>query len=157
MRVFGSIAVLSAVCLASCASIQQTQQSVEPNYGTITLQAGFHPDPRVVSLRAGGDLSARDRGDSCRGYITDPPDIRLNYAAGSLPLIISVAAASDTTLIVVAPDGRLHCNDDGGVNGLNPSIRFNSPASGGYDIWVGTYRAGVTVPARLHISEVSSQ
>jgi hypothetical protein len=111
----------------------------------------------VVELRAGGDRAASTAGSSCRGFITVAPDVRVHYSARSFPLIISVASGSDTTLVVNAPDGRFYCNDDGGVNGGNPAIRFNNPASGRYEIWVGTYRSGNSVPAQLHISEVSSQ
>lgn len=158
-------AALAAVALAlsACASIQQTSgggplnYDAQPNYGTMSLAAGFTPDPRVVSLRAGGDVDARSLHSTCSGYVTSAPDVRLNYQSGSLPLIVSVAANADTTLVVNAPDGSWYCNDDGGVNGLNPSVRFNSPMSGRYEIWVGTYQAGATQPARLHVSEVSSQ
>ena len=59
--------------------------------------------------------------------------------------------------MVNAPDGSWYCDDDGGVNGMNPSIRFNRPASGRYEIWVGTYGSATTQPAQLHISEVGSQ
>ena len=136
---------------------RQPDTSAAPNFGTITLSAGFNNDPRVISLRAGGTLPGSSAASNCSGFITRAPDVRLNYTAGSLPLILSVAASSDTTLVVNGPDGRWYCDDDGGRNGLNPAVRFNSPASGQYDIWVGTYRAGETQPARLHISEVSSQ
>ena len=43
------------------------------------------------------------------------------------------------------------------MNGLNPSLRFNAPRSGQYDIWVGTYGGDDLRAARLHISEVASQ
>ena len=131
--------------------------NADPNYGTMTLTAGFQNDPRVVSLRAGGDIAASNASSGCAGYITSAPDVRLNYTAGTLPLIISVDSSADTALVINAPDGRWYCNDDGGVNGLNPAVRFNNPASGRYEIWVATYRAGATQPARLHVSEVSSQ
>lgn len=149
---FGS---LSLACLVGPAAAQNP--SAEPNYGEVRLQAGFTPDPRVVALRAGGDLPASRIRADCRGFVTDAPDLKLHYDAGSFPLIISVAAAADTTLVVNGPDGAWHCDDDGGVNGLNPSIRFDNPRGGRYDIWIGTYRAGATQDARLHISEVRSQ
>ncbi len=129
----------------------------DPNYEEMTISSGFEPDPRVVSLRAGGDIDASRLGGACTGFITDAPDVRLNFTGGDLPLIISVAASSDTALVVNAPDGRWYCNDDGGNTGLNPSVRFNSPRTGRYEIWVATYESGATQPARLHISEVSSQ
>ena len=52
--------------------------------------------------------------------------MRLNYRAGSYPLIISVASRSDTTLVVNGPDGSWYCDDDGGNYGLNsgPALRL---------------------------------
>lgn len=141
-----------------CASGAVAQDAnLQPNYGTVTLNTGFTPDPRVVPLQAGGDISAQRAGSNCSGFITSAPDVRLVYTAGSLPLIISVASGADTTLVVNAPDGTFLCDDDGGVNGANPSIRISNPQSGRYEIWVGTYRSGQPQAARLNISEVSSQ
>ncbi|MBC7769093.1 MAG: peptidase S1 [Phycisphaerales bacterium] len=128
-----------------------------PNYGTVSLNGGFTPDPYIVNVLAGGNLSAANMSSSCRGMITSAPDVRLNFNAGSLPLIISVAANSDTTLVVNGPDGAWYCDDDGGANGLNPALRFNNAQSGRYEIWVGTYSSGAAQPAQLTISEIYSQ
>lgn len=152
-----TLALACFVAIAAAVPAAAQDPNADPNYGTVTLTGGFTPDPRVVSLRAGGDLSAREAGSHCGGFITSAPDVRLDFTPGSLPLIISVAADADTTLVINAPDGRFYCDDDGGVNGANPAVRFNSPTQGRYEIWVGTYRAGASQPARLHISEVSSQ
>ncbi len=155
-KLLAACVALAGIAVAGPASAQPNPNGT-PNYGTVTLSSGFTPDPRVISLRAGGDRPGRDAASNCTGFITASPAVRLNYSAGSLPLIVSVAASSDTTLVINAPDGRWYCNDDGGVNGSNPAVRFNSPQSGRYEIWVGTYRSGQSQPARLHISEVSSQ
>ena len=72
-------------------------------------------------------------------------------------MIISAASNADTTLVVNGPDGSWYCDDDGGNSGANPMVRLNSPRSGRYEIWVGTYANASLQPARLHISEVSSQ
>jgi hypothetical protein len=159
MSVFSSISALAvALGLAIVAPSASAQDfSLNPNYGSVSLSGGFTPDPYRVSLQAGGTINVSQADSSCRGFITNAPDFRLSFSAGSLPLIISVAADSDTTLVINDPNGDFYCDDDGGVNGLNPSIRFNSPSSGQYDIWVGTYESGRTQPATLHISEVSSQ
>ena len=149
---------LAFACLAALGAPAAAQDvNAAPNFGEVKLVAGFTPDPRVVALRAGGNVDAQSLSSSCRGFVTNAPDVRLDYTAGSFPLIISVSADSDTTVIVNAPDGQFYCDDDGGINGLNPSVRFNSPQSGRYEIWVGTYASGQLQPARLHISEVSSQ
>jgi hypothetical protein len=147
-------APLSLACLAVPVAAQNT--SGRPNFGEVTLRTGFAPDPRVIPLRAGGDRAASNVRSDCRGFITNAPDVRLHFTGGALPLIISVAAASDTTLVVNGPDGTWYCDDDGG-NGSNPSVRLNNPGTGRYEIWVGTYRSGNAQDARLHISEVSSQ
>ncbi|MDO1558367.1 peptidase S1 [Brevundimonas sp. 2R-24] len=149
----------AAAILACAAPVAAQDTNADPNYGTMSLSAGFPNDPRVVSLRAGGDIPASNAASGCSGFITNAPDVRLNYTGGTgvLPLIISVDSGSDTTLIVNAPDGRWYCDDDGGVNGMNPAVRFNNPRGGRYEIWVGTYRAGSSQPARLYVSEVSSQ
>ena len=148
---------LAAAALVSCVGTAVAQNtSLRANYGELSLEAGFANDPRVISLRAGGDIAASRAGSSCRGFITNAPDVRLHYDAGSLPLIISVDAGSDTTLVVNGPDGEFYCDDDSG-EGTNPSVRLNNPRSGRYEIWVGTYSSGNSQPARLHISEVSSQ
>jgi hypothetical protein len=149
--------LIIAACFAAAAPAAAQDFNADPNFGVIDLAAGFTPDPQVIAVRSGGSLNAQSLSASCRGFISNAPDVRLNYDAGSLPLIISVAAAADTTLVVNGPDGSWYCDDDTGVNGLNPMVRFNSPKSGRYEIWVGTYANASLQPAQLHISELTSQ
>ena len=148
--------LFAGIAVAGPASAQPST-SAEPNYGTLTLRGGFTPDPRVVSVQAGGNLEASSAARNCQGFISSAPDVRLNFTPGRRPLIISVASGTDTTLVVNAPDGRWYCDDDGGVNGSNPQVRFNRAQRGSYEIWVGTFSSGNAQPARLHISEVRSQ
>jgi len=126
------------------------------NYGTVTLSAGFRPDPTRITMRAGGSIDAQNIASNCRGFVTRAPDVELSYSAGSLPLILSVDSTSDTTLVVNGPDGRWYCDDDSGNGSLNPALHITSPMSGTYDIWVGTYSSGMSQPARLDISELYS-
>ena len=160
MSKFRSVKIAVSLALAaSIAAIPASAQNFNaaPSYGTVNLNGGFTPDPYIVNLRSGGNIdSSRAIGGSCRGFIANAPDLRLNFNAGSLPLIISVNSSADTTLVVNAPDGRWYCNDDGG-QGLNPSVRFNNPRGGRYEIWVGTYGNASLQPAQLHISELYSQ
>ena len=154
--------VTSVILAASAATLVAPPAGAQdfnarPNYGTVTLRAGFTPDPNNVSVRAGGNLNASRVSANCRGFISSAPDVRLVYSNGSFPLIISASSRADTTLVINAPDGSWYCDDDGGVNGLNPAVRFNRPPSGRYEIWIGTYRSGNLEPARLSISEVSSE
>jgi hypothetical protein len=157
MSSFRSIALAASVLLAGAVPAAAQDFNATPNYGTINLRTGFEPDPNVVAVQSGGNLDASRIDSACAGFITAAPDVRLVYTAGALPLIISVASRSDTTLVVNGPDGRWYCNDDGGVHGMNPSVRFNHPASGRYEIWVGTYGHAALQDARLNISELTSQ
>jgi hypothetical protein len=148
------LAALSLACVTGPALAQDT--SANPTYTTMNLQAGFPNDPRTVNVESGGNIDASHLGSGCAGFIARAPDVRVNYRAGSLPLIFSVAADADTTLVVNGPDGRWYCDDDSG-EGNNPSVRFTSPGSGQYDVWIGTYGGSGLRPARLYVSEVSSQ
>jgi hypothetical protein len=148
-------AFMGVAMLASAAMAQDYR--LNPIYGTVSLRGGFTPDPYVINLLSGGqNNAAQTLGGSCVGFVATAPDVRLHFQSGSLPLIISVASNSDTTLVINGPDGRWYCNDDGG-QGLNPSIRWNSPMSGQYDIWIGTFGSGRNANAQLHISELYSQ
>lgn len=141
----------------SVQTVAQPDFSRNPSFGTVNLRSGFVPDPRVVPVTAGGTLDAGSISPGCLGSVANAPDVRVNYTAGSLPLIFSVASSEDTTLVINGPDGAWHCDDDGGEQGLNPAIRFNSPQSGQYDVYIGHYGQGRRIPARLHISEIGSQ
>lgn len=109
---------------------------LEPAYGSVELAGGFKRDPYVVEMVAGGPL---DLADSLgfTGFVAEAPDFDLYYEGNDSLLYIYVTNASaDTVLLVNAPDGEWHFNDD--ANGLDPGIVFQGPPSGLYDIWVGT-------------------
>ncbi|MGV8840454.1 MAG: hypothetical protein ACWA6X_09140 [Bauldia sp.] len=122
-------------------------------YGEVELTAGFTPDPMIVEMTAGGGIDAYTVDPACRGYIATAPDYQISYTSGTYPLIISVLSQSDTTLVINGPNGAWYCNDD--TNGLNPVVRFDTPATGTYDIWVGTY-GNENAPATLYISELAA-
>jgi len=149
--------LIIAASFAAAAPAAAQDYNADPNFGTVDLTSGFTPDPHLVAVRSVGGINAATISRACSGFISNAPDVRLNYTAGSLPLILSVAADADTTLVVNGPDGSWYCDDDSGVNGLNPMVRFNAPASGQYDIWIGTYGNSRLQPARLHISELTSR
>jgi hypothetical protein len=144
------IGALAATVLA--APVVAQNFNLPPAFGTLNLRANFAPDPTVVNLQAGGPVSAGRLGPECAGSIAEAPDVRLNYQAGGLPLYISATSRADVTLVINLPDGRWICNDD--FRGTDPGVILRSPASGQYDIWVGTFESGSTPPAQLRISEI---
>jgi len=149
-------AILAATAVAAVPAVAQDYNQ-RPNYTTLTINSGFEPDPQTVNLQSGGNIDASSISSSCRGFISNAPDVRVVYTPGRYPLIISVNSDADTTLVVNAPDGRWYCDDDSGQRGLNPMVRFNNPQQGRYEIWVGTYGRAQLQSATLAISEVSSQ
>ena len=149
--------LLLSVALAPLAGGAAMAQSLSApaTYGSRTLGAGFTPDPYTVTLTAGGSIEASNVASSCAGSIANAPDFELTYTAGSLPLVIRTRSDADTTLVINGPDGRWYCDDDGGAEGMNAELRWGSPPSGTYDIWVGTYSGGME-PATLEISELDN-
>ncbi len=152
------ISVAIAALAATGGAVAQNY-GLNPAYGSVSLRSGFQPDPHRRELQSGGPINAAERsGGDCQGFIADAPDYRVNFTAGTagLPLVFSVDAAADTTLVINGPDGQWYCDDDGGNGGLNPAYTFRRPASGQYDVWVGTYGGAVLQPASLSVSELYS-
>ena len=127
-----------------------------PISGTVNLDAGFTPDPKIVSVTSGGRHdTSQSIGGACTGFVSGAPDVRVNYnTASTMPLIFSVTADGDTTLVINGPDGRWYCNDD--TNGLDPQVRFDNPNTGRYEVWIGTFGGREQMPARLAISEIDT-
>ena len=148
VRLLGCLG-LSAALLSSTATVRSQDPSLGATYGSVRLQAGFTPDPYTVGVTSGGNIQTNLGG--VRAWVANAPDFKLNYTAGSLPLIFRAESRGDATLLINGPDGRWYANDDS--NGLNPQIRFNNPQSGRYDIWVGSIPRDGT-RATLFISEI---
>jgi hypothetical protein len=142
----------AAVVLISGLGVALAQTfSLPPTYGAIQLGPGFMPDPVTVNLTAGGPINTSTSGPApACGWVANAPDYRVNWRGGS-NLFFTATAATDTTLLINAPNGGWQCNDDS--NGFNPSIAFRGAPAGQYDVWVGTYSSG-NAPAVLRVSEM---
>lgn len=145
-----SAVLVLATLLAGSASAQNA--SLNPNSGQVELRAGFSPDPYTVSVVAGGSLDGNRLPGACTGWISDAPDFRVTYSAGSLPLAFRTVSEADTTLIINGPNGDWACDDDSFGDG-DAQVVFQKPASGVYDVWIGTYSRGSTARAVLGITE----
>jgi hypothetical protein len=117
---------------------------------TITLGAGFTPDPTIVATTAGGSVPAStfSTGDAyCAGNIGALPNITLTTTTPISGLRVLVRASEDTTLVVRLADGRVLCNDDGGGY-PNPLVEGEFPA-GVHQIYVGAFHVGETPAATV--------
>lgn len=134
-----SMAALVAMGLAATAQ----DYTLPPTFGEISLTSNFQPDPNRTTIAAGGPIRGEftdaTSGDTCRGFFADAPDLRLQFTTADFgfPLSVYVEAGADTVMLINAPDGTWHCNDD--TVGLNPALNFETPLGGQYDIWIGTY------------------
>lgn len=145
-----TLALLSVAAVATISSMGVAQNAgLRANFGSVTLNSGFQPDPYNVSVVAGGSLNAPS---GCAGSISDAPDFELTYSAGRLPLAFRTNSGADTTLIINDPAGNWVCDDDSGGN-RNAQVVFRGPRSGVYDVWVGTFGGG-TAQATLSITEL---
>jgi hypothetical protein len=160
MSPIARILAASAALIAATAGIASAQDyKAQATYGSANLTSGFQPDPHDVSVVSGGTVNvAQTLGNNCTGFVANAPDFDLTFTAGAAgyPLIISVTSTADTTLVINGPDGQWYCDDDSG-EGNNPSVRFNAPASGLYDIWIGTYGGASNISSTLTISEGMSR
>lgn len=122
----------------------------ETTQGRVELRTGFLPDPHVLTVNAGGTRAAYE---GCPGFISGPPDYLVVFTAGAFPLTFTTYSDTDTTLLVQGPDMRFACDDDS--FGHDPLIRFDSPQTGVYAVWIGTYaKVAAPVPGvRFEISE----
>ena len=140
-------ASVAALVLAMNAPALAQSFSGDPAYGMISLQSGA----TETGVRAGGAWSADLLNQGCSGYITETPTLAVNYQ-GDQDLYLSAGADEDTTMVVRAPDGSIHCDDDG-AGDFNPGLVFAKADAGVYDVWIGTYSAGMgTPPVRFHAS-----
>lgn len=122
-------------------------------YGSTALWSGFLPDPFSVGVTAGGPVNSSYLGGSCYGYTTSAPTFSVNYTNGAFPTLrFYFIGSGDATMIINSPSDSYSCVDDS-FGTLNPTIDFNSPQSGRYDIWVASYVEGASISGTLFVTE----
>lgn len=123
-----------------------------PAGASSTVRHGFRPAEITAEMMPGGSINAATvLGGSCAGMVSSAPNYAFTYTAGQPLLYMRVRSQGDTTLVVRNPNGSWGCSDD--YNGLNPALRWDSPESGTYHIWVGAIRE--PAPATLYITETN--
>lgn len=130
----------------------------EPGYGSVTVTPDELREPYFSELISGGSVDVAYLGENCVGFAATNPDFRLQLSddmSGLSILFFAGDESSDTTLIVNAPDGEWHCNDDEGMDSLDPGLTFDAAPAGQYDVWVGSYDSNDSVSGTLALVDGS--
>ncbi|MFO0684370.1 MAG: hypothetical protein U0234_20120 [Sandaracinus sp.] len=141
--------LFALLALAAAPSLAEAQYVVPgpPIYGSVSISIGDY-SPGTLRGVAGGPISLSAVDGSCRGTASVQPSHVITVSGGALR--ISVRSGSDSTLMVLLPDGRRLCNDD--TNGLDAQVD-TSTVSGPVYVWVGSYSGG-TFPYDLTVSQI---
>ncbi|MGB3544502.1 hypothetical protein [Rubrivirga sp.] len=126
-----------------------------PLSGIINAPGGFEAGDGTLELaiQAGGsDAAGRlDPELFCAGHIdASQPTANVLYSASGGTGTLAIGAVTgasdddmmmddftDLVLVVSGPDGQTYCNDD--YAGPDPLVVIDSPESGTYAVWAGTY------------------
>jgi len=154
-------AALNMATQEAAMTAQPTQMAATPtantaggsNFGTVTLNPGFMPDPHREQGTSGGGVNASTLNPSCAGWVAQTPDHLFVASANFANLRVMAHSDADITLVVQKPDGTYLCNDDS--EGLNPLVSGPFPP-GTYKIWVGSYEQGVNSRYTLGFSELAT-
>jgi hypothetical protein len=152
-----ALGLAAATLLAAQAALACPSYNNPTVFGSANIPANFMPDPWVRNVTAGGTVSLQGCGFNWPGYVVSRPDFRFQYSGvsptGQLTIAIEARSNVDTILLVNAPDGTWHYNDD--YRGTNSAITFFNPLPGQYDIWTGSYNLSSNNPAQLVVTELS--
>jgi hypothetical protein len=131
--------------------------SASASYGEANLGVAFAPDPYSVGMTTGGPVDVSYLGGSCSGFATTNPDLRVNFGGGTASLlrIYFVGTNDDAAMVVNDPYGNFYCVDDS-FGTVNPTIDFNNPAGGSYEIWIARSTSAANVSGTVYLTENSS-
>ncbi|MEZ4768257.1 MAG: hypothetical protein R2844_07515 [Caldilineales bacterium] len=148
LLILSAVTVTTASQIAARQNAQATPAATESSdeaaadqpggaFITINPEAGFPLDPFLVSVQAGGPVTASTLSEACQGYISEAPIVTADYQGEADTLKVFFYSDSDTTIVVETPDGDYLCNDD--TNGLllDPTVAISQPVTGTYSVWVG--------------------
>ena len=127
----------TATPAAAQAATDDSMEASADAFLTINTEAGFPLDPFLVSVQAGGPITATTLSEDCAGYISEAPVVTANYQGEADLLKVFFYSDHNTTLVVETPDGDYLCNDDTSTLLLDPTIAITQPVPGAYNVWVG--------------------
>ncbi len=149
----GNVAIVQTNPTNGTAPNPNVRSNPTPNTGTLQRAASLRPTGPAIRLRNGGSQRARGRTggsvstatllSTCNfGFITTEPSHIVTLDRPASALEFTVTSASDTTLLVLGPNGSAECNDDREQGNFNPRLLFDSAPAGTYTVWVGTFNQG---------------
>lgn len=147
-RIFWGICI--ALATAAAVSAQAPAETPEPDSGIYRIAPGFLPDPYIVTVRGGDNISTEIEG--CAGFIAERPDATFIYEAPSSGFRVFFISDQDATLVLQRPDGSYVCNDDS--VGHDPAVEIIPGDAGTYLVWVGSYSEAVKPTGYLMLTEV---
>lgn len=118
----------------------------------ISLSTSFLPDPALAQGVAGGPRNASEVSSDCVGEIDTIPDHTVTLEVDFSYLRFRAFSDDDTSLVIRAPNGVYHCNDDGNGTGLDPQIE-GAFTAGEYQVFIGAIGSG-NPEYRLEVSEM---
>jgi hypothetical protein len=164
MKIFGTshqwrpvrrpVGLLLLVSIALGLTATGTAAVDESNFGVFTLNP--QTKASMVNGSTGGSTSLpaivanSDRNDNqCLGFGDPKPDhiMQLNRKVNRLKFQVD-SGGKDTTLVIVGPDGTVHCADDFG-SGKDAGLDDSDWKQGDYKIWIGSVAPGARYKYRL--------
>ncbi|MFN2169500.1 MAG: copper resistance protein NlpE N-terminal domain-containing protein, partial [Anaerolineae bacterium] len=127
------------------------------NYKGSTVDLAAGGDETSMSVTAEGDIAAFDvplEGVTCTGYIPAKPDLVFDWSGQADSLQFFFEGDADTTLVVIAPGGKVFCTDDAepGSN-VNPLLVVHDPLEGRYAVFVGRVHPENPVQGTLTVGD----
>lgn len=144
-------------------SAESPVQLPEPAEGRVRLARAFLPEPQVGEGVAGGslpvevllgELGVTGPEGLCVGWVSSAPDYWVELGEPFPELRVVAYAEEDVALVVVAPNGAVHCSDD--AYGTQPALTLRNAPTGAYGVWLATREQGLNPMCRLGLSELVS-
>ena len=111
--------------------------------------------PYTSEFTAGGEIGAFNLdqpNELCTGFISAAPTFKFEWTGDVEQLVMFFESNVDTTLMVLAPDGTFHCDDDlHGSENINPWLKLD-PEQGIYYVWVGSFSPDIQASGKLTIT-----
>jgi hypothetical protein len=105
---------------------------------SVDLSAGF--EPVTAEITGGGSLPAFniDLGNpTCTGFISALPNYVFIFTGDPQDARVFFEGDSDSTLVLIGPNGQAYCSDDVSTDNLNPVVDL-PVAEGRYVVFIGS-------------------